>query len=220
MANTSMSSAAIDLHHRKFVIVGPAGVHLIDLDSGNYAPQKLTTTGPNTIVEDGRSPGLAFDSIRNVIVAWDGSDRGTTPETVYNLDLDTAQWVAYTAPGGPAGGGTTGTFGRWQFVPNLNAFVVVNSVDENAFLFEADTSLIDTTPPTVSLTSPANGATISGDTPLAATASDNNGVAAVEFLVDGTTINGRRYLGTLLHRVQQQYLHQWIRIRFKPQQEM
>jgi hypothetical protein len=46
----------------------------------------------------------------------------------------------------------------------------------------------DTTPPTVALTAPASGATVSGSVALAADAADNLGVAAVAFAVDGTTI--------------------------------
>ena len=43
----------------------------------------------------------------------------------------------------------------------------------------------DTTLPSVSLTSPASGATVSGSTAIAASASDNVGVAKVEFYFDG-----------------------------------
>jgi hypothetical protein len=43
----------------------------------------------------------------------------------------------------------------------------------------------DTTPPTVSVTSPANGATVSGALAVNATASDNTGVIRVDVLVDG-----------------------------------
>ena len=46
----------------------------------------------------------------------------------------------------------------------------------------------DTTAPTVSLTAPADGATVSGTVTLSATASDNVGVAGVQFLVDGTQL--------------------------------
>jgi len=42
----------------------------------------------------------------------------------------------------------------------------------------------DTTPPTVSMTSPVSGATVSGTITLAATASDNIGVVGVQFQVD------------------------------------
>jgi hypothetical protein len=46
----------------------------------------------------------------------------------------------------------------------------------------------DTTPPTVSITSPASGATVSGTTTVSASASDNVGVAGVLFFVDGSAI--------------------------------
>ncbi len=43
----------------------------------------------------------------------------------------------------------------------------------------------DTTPPSVTLTAPAAGSTVGGTITLAATATDDTGVARVEFLVDG-----------------------------------
>jgi len=47
---------------------------------------------------------------------------------------------------------------------------------------------IDTTPPTVALTAPADGATVSGSTTISATASDNVAVAQVQFLVNGNVV--------------------------------
>ena len=46
-------------------------------------------------------------------------------------------------------------------------------------------SVADTTPPTLSLTSPAAGATVSGLVSISATAADNVGVQRVEFWVSG-----------------------------------
>ena len=46
----------------------------------------------------------------------------------------------------------------------------------------------DTTPPTATLTAPAAGTTVRTTVTLAATASDNVGVAGVQFLVDGTAL--------------------------------
>ena len=46
----------------------------------------------------------------------------------------------------------------------------------------------DVTPPTVSVSSPASGATVSGSLNVTATASDNVGVARVAFLVDGAQL--------------------------------
>src|SRR5207248_10898297 len=46
----------------------------------------------------------------------------------------------------------------------------------------------DTTPPTVSLTAPANGATVSDAVTVSASASDNVGVAGVQFKLDGVDL--------------------------------
>src|SRR5439155_25585928 len=46
----------------------------------------------------------------------------------------------------------------------------------------------DLTPPTVSLTAPANAATVSGTITVSATAADNVGVAGVQFLLDNVAV--------------------------------
>src|SRR5207244_1966483 len=46
----------------------------------------------------------------------------------------------------------------------------------------------DTVAPTVSMTSPASPATLSGSVTLSANAADNVGVAGVQFLLDGITL--------------------------------
>jgi hypothetical protein len=46
----------------------------------------------------------------------------------------------------------------------------------------------DTTPPTTSVTSPGNGATVSGTVTVTATASDNVGVTQMQLLIDGTVV--------------------------------
>src|SRR5439155_511657 len=49
----------------------------------------------------------------------------------------------------------------------------------------------DTTPPAVSITAPANGATVSGTITVSATASDNVGVAGVQFKLDGANLGAQ-----------------------------
>src|SRR5438046_4295589 len=48
----------------------------------------------------------------------------------------------------------------------------------------------DTTPPTVSITSPSSGSTVSGAVTVTASASDNVGVAGVQFRLDGSNLGG------------------------------
>src|SRR5215510_10738261 len=51
-------------------------------------------------------------------------------------------------------------------------------------------SPVDVTPPVIAMTAPANGASVNGIVMLAATASDNGGIAGVQFFVDGTPLGG------------------------------
>jgi glucose/arabinose dehydrogenase/PKD repeat protein len=54
--------------------------------------------------------------------------------------------------------------------------------------FRADNGTGDTTAPTVSVTAPAAGATVSATTTVTASAADNVGVAGVQFLLDGANL--------------------------------
>lgn len=53
----------------------------------------------------------------------------------------------------------------------------------------------DTTPPTVNITAPANGASITGTVAISATASDNVALASVQFQVDGQNIGAAESTG-------------------------
>src|SRR5262249_54219935 len=48
----------------------------------------------------------------------------------------------------------------------------------------------DTTPPTVSITAPSQSATLAGNVLLTAAASDTNGVAGLQFMIDGVAFGG------------------------------
>jgi poly(hydroxyalkanoate) depolymerase family esterase len=82
----------------------------------------------------------------------------------------------YTIPGGAA----CGSIGA--FISDYN----ICSVYQQELFFGLVAT--DTTPPSVQLTAPAAGATVSGSVTLAATASDNTGVSRVDFLIDGAQV--------------------------------
>ncbi|MFC8503745.1 Ig-like domain-containing protein [Pedococcus sp. NPDC057267] len=52
----------------------------------------------------------------------------------------------------------------------------------------AAAGVVDTTPPTVTVTNPVAGQTVSGTVPVAATASDDQSLASVQFLLDGAPL--------------------------------
>ena len=125
-------TAAIDPVRKKFVIVGGGwasngGVFVYDISpGGGYTVQKWSTSGGDAIVNSA-SPGLAYDPVSDRIVAWNGGN------IVYSLNMDTKMWTAATYSGGPGAAPGEGTFSRFDYVPGLNVFAVVNSVDDNAY---------------------------------------------------------------------------------------
>lgn len=115
---------------------------------------------------------------------WDAAVARTVASGQTKVDEDLASsgdtfWTqrqtAPTATGAPstvAINDTAPTTDRW----NLAAIEVL------------PTSGVDTVPPTVSVTSPAAGSTVSGTVAVSATAADNVGVASVQFLLDGAPL--------------------------------
>jgi hypothetical protein len=114
-------------------------------------------------VKQGNNPVLAAS------VAYDPATRTATLDPSANLSNNTTYTV--TIKGGASGvkdlvGNALSTDISWNFT----------------------TGALDLTPPTVSLTAPSNGATVTGPVTLSATASDNVAVGSVDFLVNNVVI--------------------------------
>jgi hypothetical protein len=52
----------------------------------------------------------------------------------------------------------------------------------------ATSTVADTTPPSVSLLTPADASTVFGNVPISASASDDRGVSGVQFRLDGADV--------------------------------
>ncbi len=85
--------------------------------------------------------GIAFDEASGKILLWDGKDRGTVWETEarYNGATLASTWVvkkrASTTAAQPTGNFRTadyeiGVLGKWQYVPELGAFVALDNFDD------------------------------------------------------------------------------------------
>jgi hypothetical protein len=134
-------TATIDTKRNLFVIVGRGSVYAYSIAPGSsYTRQTWSTTGDTSMV-NGTFAGLAYDPVTDRIVAWSGGN------TVYSLNPDTKVWTAITYSGGPGAAMSNGTYGRFAYSAASNAFVVVNSVDRNAFALRL--SAADGTPPKV-----------------------------------------------------------------------
>ena len=109
---------------------------------------------------------------------------GTT--TAYGT-LTTLNATLVTSHSQGLSGLTAGTLYHYR-VHSKNSSGVESISGDFAF---STNNTADTTPPTVSMTSPAGGVTLSGNVTVSASASDNVGVAWVQFTLDGANLGSR-----------------------------
>ncbi|MBK6697066.1 MAG: hypothetical protein IPG50_33500 [Myxococcales bacterium] len=121
-------TAAIDPVSKTMVAVGAGAAWAWNLNTG--ARTTLVTTGPKDI-EAAINPGLAWDSSVKRLVGWKGGSE------VFTLDLPTKTWTKVAAAGTvvPTTAQEKGTFGRFRYSPAKNVYVLVNSVDDNVFVY-------------------------------------------------------------------------------------
>jgi len=132
------ATAAIDPARREFYVLGsgvPNSPQMLrwNLDRpGNPEDLAGRTTG-DTSIEAAYGPGFDYDASRRCLVAWAG---GTD---VYVLDAQALRWSRVAAasnndadPGTP---NPTGTFGRFRYVASLGLFVLVNSAEQDVFVY-------------------------------------------------------------------------------------
>ncbi|HKH20709.1 MAG TPA: Ig-like domain-containing protein, partial [Gammaproteobacteria bacterium] len=115
-------------------------------------------------VKQGNNPPLA------AVVTYDTASRTATLNPNANLSNSTTYTV--TVKGGVSG-----------------AKDLVGNALSSDFSWNFSTGVLDLTPPTVTLTAPTNGATVSGTVTLSATANDNGGVNHVDFLVNNVVVD-------------------------------
>ncbi|MEC4749602.1 N,N-dimethylformamidase beta subunit family domain-containing protein [Methylomicrobium sp. Wu6] len=160
------------------------------LQSGLIAATKSTDTTPpvSTITSPAGGSSVALGS--NVVISGTATDAGGGLVGGVEVSVDGgATWH-------PATGRSTWTY-SWT-TPATSTTVTIKSraVDDSLNLETPATGIsvnvgsgADTTAPTVSMTVPANGATVSGSSvTVSANASDNVGVSSVQFLLDGASL--------------------------------
>ncbi len=106
------------------------------------------------------------------------------------VSMSNGNWSSAVATGTWANDATEKTA---SFTATLGAFLKIRYLNSYCYAAEhnvvgSSTSGGDSTPPTVSLTAPANGATVTGSVPVTATATDTVGVVGVQFLLDGNAL--------------------------------
>ncbi len=130
-------TGAFDPVRRKFVTIGRGRAFVYDVDaSGRLGDQQpLETTGANEI-EQPDAPGFEYDPVSDRFVAW------AAGPAVYVLDLDSRSWQRLAAtnsvdPGDPyAKNNYRGTFGRFRYMPDYNAFIVAWDIARNVYAYK------------------------------------------------------------------------------------
>jgi subtilisin family serine protease len=127
-----------------------------------FAPGSSITSAwhtSNTATNTISGTSMASPHVAGALALYLQTNPGASPSTVTNALISNSTPNKVTNPG-------TGS-------PNRLLYSVFGSAPG------------DTTPPTTSITSPANGATVSGTINVTANASDNVGVTRVELYIDG-----------------------------------
>jgi hypothetical protein len=150
-------TSCIDTRRGVMVIVGNGNVYAYDLRNANYTRQTWATTGGSSFIAKGNA-GLDYDPVADRIVGW----RGGSP---YLLDPVSKVWTVGSSTGAPSEG-QNGVYGRWRYVPSVNAFVLASGFDADVHFYKASagagsspspppTSPPSTTPPTTPPSSPS-----------------------------------------------------------------
>lgn len=143
----------------------------------NGALIRIDTTPPATSITCGTKPcGGYYQSGVSIALTSADADSGvaTIRYTTNGTDPTATNGTVYTTPFALTTT-TTVKYRAWDNAGNVEAV-------------KSQLIQVDATAPTVTLTSPLGGSTVSGQVTFTATASDNVAVGRVDFLVDGTVV--------------------------------
>jgi hypothetical protein len=118
---------AVDPKRRLLVGVGNKSMISYDLTKGDVVRRALVTSGGDAFIAAG-NPGFEYDPVADRMVGW-------VKGTVYVLDDETWTWKVNDVPGGPQDS-PNGTYGRWRYVPAVNAFILVTAWDADVFFYK------------------------------------------------------------------------------------
>ncbi|MDP2324904.1 MAG: hypothetical protein Q8N51_12875, partial [Gammaproteobacteria bacterium] len=130
----------------------------------------LNTTG-DLSPQQSSAIGLDYDPVTDQFVAWTGGSAIYTLTAPSNWKTGTWTWKRIAAGSGSASptANDRGTYGRFRYVPALNAFIVVNSVSGPTYMYKLSASggtPPTGSPPTVTLSASPNSVTAGGTTTL------------------------------------------------------
>jgi regulation of enolase protein 1 (concanavalin A-like superfamily) len=163
-----------------------------DLAYGMYASDQSST--PRSVINTGTGPlpttcavQLTANAWSHVATTFDGSTSRLFVNGALVASVAAAGTLSQTS--GPLRIGGNALWGEW-FSGAIDDMRIYNrALSTTELQTDMATAVpppsVDTTLPNVAITTPVNGSTVSGTVGVVATASDNVGVASVQFLLDG-----------------------------------
>ncbi|RMG37298.1 MAG: hypothetical protein D6732_06945, partial [Methanobacteriota archaeon] len=118
----------------------------------------LSNSGDQLVLKDGSGNQVDFVAWENYVAGWSVSAKDTTIRRISSTDTDSVSDWENSGTLGDPGAGNYGGSGG------------------------------DVTPPSVSITSPSAGSTVSGVVTISFTATDANGISSYSLLIDGTQV--------------------------------
>jgi hypothetical protein len=162
--------------------------------AGNSATSAAVTVSVNNSTPDTTPPTVSLTAPANgaavsgiVTVSANASDNVGVASVQFQLDGANLGSLVKASPYSVTWNTATATNGTHS-LRAIAKDAAGNSTTSAAVTVTVNNSTRDTTPPTVSLTAPANGASVSGTVTGSANASDNVGVASVQFQLDGANV--------------------------------
>jgi hypothetical protein len=145
------ATSVFDPKRKQFCLIGGGSTQCYDMAStaSSIPLQTIATTGDKT-AESVSYVGVDYDRISEKIVAWAGG------ADVYTLDLTTRVWTKLPASASntvtPTAPTHTGSHSRWRYIPSKNVFIIVNSIDQNVYVYKLSSG--SGTPPPPIMTTP------------------------------------------------------------------
>jgi hypothetical protein len=115
---------AVDTKRGLLVYVWADEMWVYDIGNNNNVPTKRSSGIGGALAKG----ALHYDPVTDLMVGW-------ASDYVYTLNTETWEWTRMNAacPQSPAG---PGTYGRFQYSPEENAYVLVNNASENVLIYK------------------------------------------------------------------------------------
>jgi YD repeat-containing protein len=184
------SFCGYDFDHDWFVYFGSSGLaggppNTFGINFGN-PPSGTPDTTPPTVSLTAPAAGATVSG--TVTVSATAADNVGVFGVQFQLDGANLGAEVAVAPYSVSWNSTTTTNGAHSLTAIARDAAGNRTTSAAVSVTVSNAPPVDTTPPTVSITAPANGTTVLGTVPVSATAADNVGVVGVQFQLDGANL--------------------------------